>query len=77
MSAIESKPGILGGTPCFAGTRVPVVSFLDALRHGRTMDEFLQHFPTVGREQVQAVLEMIKRGEPITNPSTPRDEAAA
>lgn len=60
MSVIQSNPQILGGTPCFAGTRVPVESLFDHLRAGYTVDYFLSQFPTVKREQVDAVLEMAK-----------------
>ena len=49
-------PDIQGGTPCFAGTRVPVKSLFDALAHGRSVDYFLQQFPTVRPEQVRDVL---------------------
>lgn len=48
---------ILGGTPCFAGTRVPVRSLFDHLKLGYTVDGFLEQFPTVKREQVEALLE--------------------
>jgi len=44
------------GTPCFAGTRVPVKSLFDHLEGGYTIDYFLSQFPTVSREQVLAVL---------------------
>jgi len=50
----------MGGTPVFAGTRVPVQTFLDYLEAGETIDEFLQGFPTVTREQVIAFLEEAK-----------------
>jgi uncharacterized protein (DUF433 family) len=46
----------LGGTPVFGGTRVPVVTLFDYLRLGRTVDYFLAQFPTVTREQVEALL---------------------
>ena len=46
------------GTPCFAGTRVPVKSLFDHLEGGYTVDYFLDQFPSVAREQVLAVLEM-------------------
>ncbi|TVQ30903.1 MAG: DUF433 domain-containing protein [Phycisphaeraceae bacterium] len=62
MSAIESNPEILGGTPCFAGTRVPVETLIDHLRRGYTVDYFLDQFPTVTREQVDEVLELVKQG---------------
>ena len=55
---IRSSPRILGGTPCFAGTRVPVVSLFDYIQHGRTLDYFLTQFPSVTREQAEAVLRL-------------------
>ncbi len=48
---------VMGGTPCFAGTRVPVQTFLDYLEAGDSIDDFLEGFPTVKREQVIAFLE--------------------
>ena len=54
---IVCSPDILGGTPVFAGTRVPVLTLLDYLEAGETIDEFLEGFPTVRREQVIAFLE--------------------
>lgn len=51
---------ILGGTPVFAGTRVPIQTLLDYLEAGYTLDEFLEDFPTVSREQVVGVLEHLK-----------------
>ena len=50
-------PDIQGGTPCFAGTRVPVKSLFDAIARGRSVDYFLEQFPSVKREQIQAVLQ--------------------
>jgi uncharacterized protein (DUF433 family) len=50
----------LGGTPVFAGTRVPIQAFLDYLEAGHTLDEFLEDFPTVTREQAIGVLEHLK-----------------
>ncbi len=47
----------MGGTPVFAGTRVPVQTLLDYLKGGETIDDFLDGFPTVTREQVIAFLE--------------------
>ncbi len=47
---------ILGGTPCFAGTRVPVKTLFDALAHGRSLDYFLTQFPSVAREQAIEVI---------------------
>jgi uncharacterized protein (DUF433 family) len=54
--AIQIDPDIQGGTPCFAGTRVPVKSLFDALRRGRSLDYFLEQFPSVKREQASRVL---------------------
>ncbi len=56
-SPISVDPEIQGGTPCFAGTRVPVKSLFDALKHGRSVDYFLEQFPSVSRQQVAAVLD--------------------
>ena len=53
-SVVHSDPDILGGTPVFVGTRVPVRTLLDYLAAGDTLEEFLDHFPTVSREQVVA-----------------------
>ncbi len=47
----------MGGTPVFAGTRVPVQTLLDYLEAGETLDDFLEVFPTVSREQVVGFLE--------------------
>lgn len=53
-------PEIMGGTPVFHGTRVPVQTLLDYLEAGDSIDEFLDGFPTVSREQVIAFLEQAK-----------------
>ena len=50
----------MGGTPVFAGTRVPVQTLLDYLEAGESIDDFLEGFPTVSREQVIAFLEEAK-----------------
>jgi uncharacterized protein (DUF433 family) len=54
---IQSDPEILGGTPVFVGTRVAVQSLFDHLEAGDSIDDFLEGFPSVKREQVIAVLE--------------------
>lgn len=54
---VTSSPEILGGTPVFAGTRVPIQTLLDYLEGGATIDDFLTGFPTVKREQVVALLQ--------------------
>jgi uncharacterized protein (DUF433 family) len=57
---IHSDPEIMGGTPVFIGTRVPVQTLLDYLEGGDPLSEFLEDFPSVSREQVVAVLELAK-----------------
>ncbi len=57
---ISGSPDIMGGTPVFAGTRVPVQTLLDYLEAGETIVQFLDGFPTVKREQVVAFLEEAK-----------------
>lgn len=54
---IASDPEVMGGTSCFAGTRVPVQTLLDYLEAGDSIDDFLKGFPTVKRQQVIAFLE--------------------
>ncbi len=54
---ISASPEIMGGTPVFAGTRVPVQTLLDYLKAGESINDFLDGFPTVTREQVIALLE--------------------
>ncbi|MEP0546156.1 MAG: DUF433 domain-containing protein [Rhodothermales bacterium] len=56
----HSDPEIMGGTPVFQGTRVPVQTLLDYLEGGDTLDEFLDGFPGVSREQAVTFLEMAK-----------------
>ena len=56
-SVVHSDPEIHSGTPVFVGTRVPVQSFLEYLEGGYDLDEFLDHFPSVRREQAIAFLE--------------------
>lgn len=57
---ISSTPDILGGTPVFRGTRVPVQTLIEYLEGGQTIDDFIDGFPTVTREQVIAFLEEAK-----------------
>ena len=69
---IDRNPNILGGTPVFARTRVPVRVLMEYLEAGDRLDDFLQDFPSVSRDQAAAVLEKAKvilAGE--------QDEAAA
>lgn len=57
---ILRSDNILGGTPVFAGTRVPVKTLFDYLEEGETLDEFLDDFPAVSREQAVRILEKMK-----------------
>jgi uncharacterized protein (DUF433 family) len=56
-NVVSQDPEILGGEPVFAGTRVPVKSLFDHLEAGDSIDQFLEGFPSVKREQVIALLE--------------------
>ena len=60
MNTIIKDPDILGGEPVFRGTRVPFQTLLDYLEHGKTLDQFLDKFPTVTREAAVAALEEAK-----------------
>lgn len=55
---IEINPDKLGGTPVFAGTRVPIKNLFDYLEGGDTIEDFLEGFPPITREQAVAVLEL-------------------
>ena len=57
---VGRSPDILGGTPVFAGTRVPIQTLIDYLEGGESIDDFLKGFPTVTRQQVIAFLEEAK-----------------
>ena len=59
-SLIQRSPLILGGIPVFAGTRVPVQTLIDFLAAGDRLDDFLDDFPTVRREQALGLLEIVK-----------------
>jgi len=59
-SVVHYDPAILGGTPVFRGTRVPVKNLLDYLAAGDTLDQFIDDFPTVRREQAVAALELAR-----------------
>jgi len=61
---ISVDPEILSGVPVFAGTRVPIHTLMDYLKAGDRVDDFLEDFPTVTREQVSTVLEAA--GEALT-----------
>ena len=57
---IQRSSGILSGTPVFAGTRVPVQTLIDYLEAGDRLEDFLNDFPTVSREQAVAALQIAK-----------------
>lgn len=59
-SVIHADPEILGGTPVFVGTRVPFETLIDYLKGGDPLDEFLDDFPSVSRDQAVAALELAK-----------------
>ena len=56
-NVVSHHPEVFGGAPVFVGTRVPVKSFFDHLEAGDSIDDFLEGFPSVRREQVIALLE--------------------
>jgi uncharacterized protein (DUF433 family) len=66
-SPITIDPEVQGGTPCFTGTRVPVKSLFDYLARGRSLEYFLEQFPTVRRDLATEVLE--KAGELVASPA--------
>jgi uncharacterized protein (DUF433 family) len=57
---VSRSPDVMSGTPVFCGTRVPVQTLLDYLEAGESIDDFLEGFPSVTREQVIAFLEQAK-----------------
>jgi uncharacterized protein (DUF433 family) len=59
-AVISCDPEVMGGTAVFAGTRVPVQTFLDYLKAGESIDDFLDGFPSVTRDQVIGFLEQAK-----------------
>ena len=69
-SVIRSDPEILGGTPVFVGTRVPVKNLLDYLAAGDSLETFLDDFPSVTREQAVATLDIAKDLLTARAPST-------
>ena len=60
-SVVKVDPEIMSGAPCFAGTRVPIQNLMDYLEGGDSIDEFLEDFPTVSRQQVISSLEHAKQ----------------
>ena len=64
---VSVSPDVMGGTPVFAGTRVPVQTLLDYLEGGETIEDCLEGFPTVSREQIVAFLESAISSKCLTN----------
>ena len=60
LDIISRDPEILGGTPVFAGTRVPIKAIFDYLEAGDDLDEFLDDFPSVSREQAIGLLSVAR-----------------
>jgi uncharacterized protein (DUF433 family) len=60
VRVVHSDPDIMGGTPVFVGTRVPVQALVDYLEGGESIDDFLEGFPSVKREQVIGFLEQAR-----------------
>lgn len=67
---IHKDPGILGGTPVFVGTRVPVDTLVEWMVYGESLEDFLDNFPSVSREQAVTVLKRMAA-------ALPEDESAA
>jgi uncharacterized protein (DUF433 family) len=61
QSVVKIDPEIMSGAPCFAGTRVPIQNLIDYLEGGDSIEDFLEGFPTVSREQVIAFLENLRQ----------------
>ena len=59
-SVVHSDPDVMGGTPVFVGTRVPVHALIDYIEGGHSLEEFLNDFPTVSRELALGALEQAK-----------------
>ena len=58
---VTASKDVMGGTPVFAGTRVPIRTLIDYLKAGETINDFLEGFPTVSREQVITFLQEAER----------------
>lgn len=60
QSVVSCNPEVMGGTPVFRGTRVPVQTFVEYLESSQSIDDFLEGFPTIKREQAIAFLEQAR-----------------
>ena len=68
-NVVHCDPDIMGGIPVFVGTRVPIKTLIDYLEAGDSLNIFLDHFPSVSREQAIAALELAK--EMLTSYANP------
>ncbi len=68
-TVVHTDPEIMGGTPVFVGTRVPAQSLFDYLEAGDSLEDFLEAFPTVSREQAIAALEMQRAADSSAKPA--------
>lgn len=68
-ATVHSDPEILGGKPVFVGTRVPLRNLIDYLEGNHSVEEFLEDFPSVSREQVVAILEALEAAVPRARPA--------
>ena len=64
-SVVSCDPEVMGGTPVFSGTRVPIQTFIEYLEAGDSIDEFLEGFPSVTWDQVIAFLKETERTAPL------------
>lgn len=76
LQLITISPDILGGTPVFYNTRVPVKNLFDYLKGGDSLEEFLTDFPSVSREQVIKVLSLAETIVTVQPPSSANEAAA-
>ena len=60
---INIDPGILGGTPVFSGTRVPVKNLFDYLEAGKSIDSFIEDYDTINKEQILQLLELTNKNK--------------
>jgi uncharacterized protein (DUF433 family) len=65
MQVVTINKNVQGGTPCFAGTRVPVSTLFVHLKHGSTLAELLADFPSVSRERAEAMLDLANGDIPL------------
>jgi uncharacterized protein (DUF433 family) len=72
VPGVHSDPEILGGTPVFRGTRVPVRTLIDYFEHGRPLREFLEDFPSLNRELALSVLEHLNLKHLLTHAPSSR-----